>query len=790
MNPVTLYRQWKVPLSKSNAQTAASQVSLFDLLFYYKPGVGGLPPQLCTRFLDEPNAASFKHKGFELKHNIIVFDSNMYQLPRNPLSEPEHRRYINIRRSPRPPGVTDGWTFEDWSTTGFDICLPRFDKRTKPLYLTKDNIKVMGGHVSDGDFDTAIKYLKPNALDPSDFYYNGVAGLANGIKVWDKDATIKPLNSFDFYTSSAHYKESEEEKNNWDDYDPYKVAVENDWELMGDVNDADIVLCGRDYSFEDRFLLKDSGLLAYNGICLNHKSVEVWNNFLAYYNASFRLRNSGDIASIVEVDGIFVDKLNPVYEYLLKHCYVWVRCSFYADYIDYRDFDQQLNKDASVIHSNLMLTNKGDWKRYEKLFSTPESNVSPRDFADKSRPYMPTTTPSIDRLRDQIVNFSNPTAEMIDKINDMIEDANDPNSKIGSIPVEPFEFQDEGKDFNFTSKAMVHPPPIWFDTESRKTGADYHDYPIVMSKEGNLIIDGRVLSPSIDELWEMIKKLVGGRKSDTDMSLNMDIDNAYPRGADNFRPHPTAAPENRSTNFDSRPHLMNHKFVDINGKTVMGDPTFISYKIDDTNPHYEVLEWVNSPTYIQYRIISELAALNAEVSAGNIDQAIYNINQMLKPTEYLPSISPWTLREIEAQLKGLRWNLCYYMTYQKRVGVYNGPIGRANSDNTRTDNVNRSAGSLYQLHKNYNPTNIDQPNTVYDERSNRFCEESAPHTHNSNCLLPPSGYYGTGLGKITVDKTSNNKDIAPSWATYLGADGEWHSTKQCLLIPIRKDEYW
>jgi len=752
-NPLVLYQEWKVPLSQSKYSPHATLVSLFDLMFYEKN------KKVFARFLDISNKStieerqiSWKSKGYELEHNIIVFNSNLYRLPDDKADEACRKIYTNETDELFSP-------FEDWARTGFDICLPKFDRRTKPLFINASNVTKYT-KVSVEDYSNFVDNYNPKKLLSNDFYFAGEPTI--GIKVFDKDSTLKPKTSADFYANSVLRNSTETPFNDWADYTPYKVALENDYDFLLDgelfdcIKDADIILSNRDIVFEERFLKKESGMWAYNGLCVNYNSWDIWRNFFKYYGLSPD-KNSLIWPMSVNSANNEATFSNPLILYLLKQCFVYVKASYFADYIDYRDFDQQLNKTSKVIHNNLMLTDVGDYKRYDTLFS--EGKITELEKAKATRPYFPSSTPSIDKIaRDMNIIDSNKPKNL--NINELIAIADDPSSKIGAIPIEPFESDQisDANDETFTNnydENNLEPPPVWFDPESRKVGADYNDYPIIFPKDGNLHMNGRILSPTIDELWEMIKRLVSGRQADTITPTEV----GYPRNN-------TPA---KQIDFDTRPAIRNHTFTNINEKDVEGDPLIMTLDQDqDGILRYRVEKWVNDPAIIAYILMQELQDLNTVIENNAVAETVVAaFNRIKVITEYAPSSLPLSLRELEALIKGIRYNFATYIRDQQERMAFNGKYGR---HNTSDATYNQSNGSLYFLHKKYNPDTFNVPNTVYDEQFNRDISGIA---------------YGIGLGDIT---NSHQKDRVPSWSTYLGADGQWHSTRQCLLVPVRDDE--
>lgn len=753
-NPINLHNEWKVPFSHGNLKPVATLVPLYDLLFFKKDVLG--EESTCVRFLRGGNAQSFRSMGLKLKHDVLVFDANLYGVP-----EPwEGHRPID----------TDSASFSDWAVSGFDIALPRFDPRVKPLFLTAENVEKYLGKGTLPSFESMRLGLNPKHLLPGDFYHNPLTPHRQGFKIFDKDSALRPLNTQIFYGNSV-LPSGMGASNTWADYpNPWTVAIEEDWN-RGDVTDvisADIIVSHHDRAFQSRFLASDSeegeDTLAYNGICLNWGSMNVWRNLLGYYNlqgedfiASLISRIGNNIRNGFEIQDPSI--INPVLEYLLKHCYVWVRNAFFADYVDHKDFEQSLNKSAKVIHENLMLTRDGDWKRYDEVQASQPLPPHSRYLARASRPYLPSTTPSVDKIKDTLIPVDL-TGNLAKDMAKIIMDADDPHSRIGALPIEPFEQRNpEGHDTPpFTTGALPAPPPVWFDPESRRGGDSYSDFPIMFPKEGNLITDGRLVSPTIDEIWQMLKEIVAGRRADPfsaeeELALDVSImagneEAGYPRGLAG-----SSDGEDRRTPTDTRPSIRRHGFEDANMRKVVGDPVLIDYELDRDPARYVVRAWVNDPTEIRYGRIAELASLVNFVMGVSSRTEIGN-------KDYPPAEKPWSLREAEGQVKGLRWNLVNFLNFNHKTAAYNGSVGYGNGDE---DPHNRSGGSLYQLHMNYDSSSFQNPNTAYDNRE-------------------------TGALGVIPQGVPPDRSRTPSWAAYLGADGQWHSSKQTLLLPLRNDE--
>jgi hypothetical protein len=715
------------------------QVSLFDLMFYYDKS-----ETLRTRYLEVAAPGSYRSMGFELPHNIIVFDTTLYGIV-----DKKKTRQIN---------QLEYDSFGHFAKSGIDIALPRIDYRTKPLFLYSGNVETIIPGSSKQILSELTTKFGLGFLQQSDYYEKL---KAKGFKIWDKDALLKPNDTYDFYSQSIYALNLANAANTWDDYpDQWSVAAEDDYiyKFEDDTTmpqNSAIILCNRDVVFEQRFLKDNTGLLAYNGICVNYNNLDIWKNFFRYYGATSSLIPSSlnDIGSFFSVNSSRVQNLDPIIEYMLKHCYLWIKCSFFADYVDYRDFNQSLNQKSKTIFNNLMLTNLGDYKRYEEYYTLNEDGLEKADKELNTRPYFPSITPSIDLVVPRFITTGD--------IEELIELGDDPDGKIGAIPATPFELNSNG----ITSQARSVPPPVWFDPESRQEANDYAAMPIVYPKDGNAIIDGRIISPTIDELWQMIKGMIAGRKADTDTTDPYN-DAGYPVGTDE-----------KATSFDSRQKIIEHNIYDYatteNKHERLGDPLIIKYDFDKNNPHYEVEQWINNPSKIRYTIIDELKALNDSICyTGDASLAIKGLSSITHPKDYLPYDTIPSLRELEALLKGIRWNLSYFFEFYKKNGVYNGALGRKNDD---TQRFNAVAGSLYQLHKNYE-FDTAHPNTVYDERKTRTPADAT--------------IKGTGLGKITSDMFGASQDMVPAHTVFLSAAGTWQSVSQCMNVRIRNDETW
>ena len=802
---IELYKEWKVPLSKTSYKTVASLASLFDLMFYHDKD-----NLLRPRYYTPSSNLSYKSIGLQLDHNIIVFDENMY---RKPIEDEEKRRYID-----KSFNETDEEkiSFEHWAKAGFDICLPNFDRKSKPFAFNTSNFREYL-NLYNYELPHLGEAINTELLTPTRF--NNLLNLFNIIRrdgdiinptnnnpplsfrIWNKKAVLKPLNTYDFYKNSVLYgfdSTAAHLNNTWADYS-------GDWFLGSDEDDptpedADIIITGKDIYFEEKFLNPEEKISSYNGICLNYKSKKVWYNLIKYYGTTSFQGLNALFNSFIEDDnalgfritaysngGFYID---PILEFLLRNCYVWIRYAAFADYIDYKDFDQKLNRKSDVIHRNMMLTRKGDFNRYDSTFSETTGLIPEIDFARNTRPYFPITTPSVDILKNTLLPTHN-EEEFEKELNLIINDAVKPNTKIGALPIEPLTpIMLTHGDGNYATSQIpnstggldpLYPPPIWFDPDSRREAKDYNDFPILVPKKGNLITDGRLISPTIDELWIIIKKLIAGRLPDTDDKLDENI-LGYPRGREPERQDP---PDTLSTktNFDTTLKIKQHKIYkdllrinenipgqvmeyDVSYKPKKGDPVEIEYALSEENElTFRVKSWINDPEWIEFKISPELLSFDERISEETDDGAYWRIEAIKRPdgNAYKPDENPKSLRELESYIKGLRWNFEHFINYISNIVTFNNVIFK----NDPIINYDTSDGGLHQLHRDYVSINSD----------------------GSRLKTPDTHYNEIRLEEIKNEMISYDKEKTPSWAVYMGANGAWHSSSQAILMPIRQEDW-
>jgi hypothetical protein len=332
-------------------------------------------------------------------------------------------------------------------------------------------------------------------------------------------------------------------------------------------------------------------------------------------------------------------------------------------------------------------------------------------------------------------------------------------SRLGAIPVRPLEAGNSIDDFA-TPAASPPPPPIWFDPASRESSSSYLDAPIGFGKDGNLVMHGRILSPTIDELWMAIKSLAMGRNADGMATPDF----GYPVGdaADplNDRTTPT------DTRFVSKRHRIEETFV--------GDPMTIVADLATEPGSYSVTAWVNDPSYIKYQFLSDLQSIGDSLTGDKkgypfAEAGVGRTSPDMLTVPYLPDPTVWSNREIEAAIKGLRYNLVNWAKFERLNAAWTGPLG---IDNLDSDSTNVAGGTAYMLHKDYDAL---LGNTVYDSRFDSSHSSAAKGV----------GVQLLSSGEVPDFRARpNGSSNYPAFSSYLAADGTWRSTWQCVNVQV------
>jgi hypothetical protein len=110
------------------------------------------------------------------------------------------------------------------------------------------------------------------------------------------------------------------------------------------------------------------------------------------------------------------------------------------------------------------------------------------------------------------------------------------------------------------------------------------------------------------------------------------------------------------TRFTLKHHSFKAKLGTRASNDVLGDPITIDYDFVKNPVEYSVSSWVNDPSVIEYSRFEEFNDALIRVN-GNANQYGVPITNVAEPTNYAPRTQVWSLRESEAYMQGIRWNL-------------------------------------------------------------------------------------------------------------------------------------
>jgi len=803
-------RSWKRSITTTPDKPFCSLLNAWDAMFYfnptYPPAVEGREPGAWVPRIrvQTTSGDDYVFKGLQLSHTTICLDLGIYEATNS--NEDGHKRM----------GLRSDASWSDFALKGIDVSIPKFDSRVTPLFLTEDNVNhyvkgygVVSNQEIKNELNALITFLNPPYNVPSDHCFRA-AGNKRGLKIYPKKSAMVPVNTFEAYKNSPFFMggpTGDTPINSFNHYrSPAWIATDEQGGPL--VKNANIVLSQRDYNFENRYLLDKSGnrdlrYQAWDSALLN--PFEQTTFLIPYFALGGSPEGATDTENIrTKLTGgqVFTDDLavdfsqSPVAQFLLKNSWFYIKCAFYADYVDYRDFAQTLNKEAAVKHRNLIISKDGDYGQTDEGYEEGSEGWKKEYAAKSRRPYAPVTTPTVDYVTEVLANVDN-TRNLVSEPGDqefektikaLIKLGLDPEGVVGSVQVEPFEPRTEKppeESGRATPQTRDEFPPMFFDPSFRKTIESYGgQVPVAIPKDGNMIVDGRIMSPTIDELWSAIKMIAGGRSADP---INPS-DGAAPINVRDFGGYPLGQGARR-VDVSTQLKVKDYPFKK-DGIQRVGDPIKIEYNLDvkrGDEPGFSISSWINDPTNIKLNVIRELTGLmNSMVAEGKITQAQY-LGQLIDPVSWAGTVNGVfegkyenqyertshvpSLREIEALVKGLRYNFAYLVSILDKSNVWAGPLGQGNGD---SEAHNRAAGTVYMLHKDYSGLttktgNRPLHNTVFDSSKG----EGSPQW----------------LGDLKPAEKWSQGQRVPSWAVYMGADGEWHSSAQAMILAVHSEKW-
>ena len=652
--------------------------------------------------------------GTALGHNILIYNGNLYA-----------------------NGVFSGTSFLDFYRYCLDVEPALFDRRSKFGTYEYEFGQSLYDILHRTDI-TVNLHNKDAALYPEDI--KAFFGVNRDWSVWfHKNSNMLQdnfgvsYNAGDCFTTEATNQD---------------IAYAN--------LESDIICYQKDDIFSNTMAFED-GKVAYTKIKLNQTKVMVMKLIVGAV-----LLNSNEPGLIQEINDqnvtqVFTkfsndDKVNHLFDYI----YFWVKAPFCADYIDPDDFNQNLNQDADVIHRNLMVASqyvdkiRNNFNRYNEAFDYQledgggDDTSTLAEFLEQfSRPYIPTNSPLKDFVSNKLLgaeaitdydfdshaNVVSTAEELIKRsyiMDEKYEIENLPNANVlGSVYSLPVR--------NIDNELQRITPFNFYDPDSREDAEYYRALgrlPTLIGKEGNITTDGRIMSPTIDELWYIIKKLISGEP------------------VHNSTPTNIALPNNEvAEDTTLKEAVMAQYKQSFEGVSKAIDPIDFEYGYDENNRinRVSVKEFVVQPENITHKIYNLLAAVSTRLNkfynenielndefttdeesgittyTGN-SRALNRVGDYILGTtkmeiasnadnEYGPRASaPLSLRELEAAILGNKYNIENNFVFASKTYAVTGKFGKRLVD--EESNI-LSGGSLYQMHRDYN-ADVENPNTYFE----------------------------------------------------------------------------
>lgn len=403
------------------------------------------------------------------------------------------------------------------------------------------------------------------------------------------------------------------------------------------------------------------------------------------------------------------DLLDPAVNTRLQTEEVWIRCGYFADYVVPDTFMQDLTATSEVSHKNIVV-GVGDFVRHSR-----DAEVS------EIHPYLPSTPPRLDLL------------------------------EVSDSDAVPFPIP--SRTGTYVVPETGHRAPLgWYDPDFPDEN-NSSSVLVALPEEGNIYTSGRVFSPTIDELWTYIKRLVDGRDNDQTAA---------------------ATPGPRSTYtgefgivVDTR--LPTEPALDLGSKT--GDPI----SADGTS-------FVNAPEGIRYVVNANIKYLTDKIGITVSDyypftthsdaDVLISSRTRVNPTnlqtsgDWGPRANPMSLRELEAEIKNVQFTTETLFNFIAANKVSTG--------NTDTDEVN-THGSLYQLHRSFDPIlDVEDPNSKWITYANTAFNTETADTYGS--VLTPSTNYN-------YQQDIQREDV------YLSAEGQWRYLFDHVRVPVLDETY-
>lgn len=719
----SIYYDWKVDFSDNPSKTQGGIYSLYDLLILETEG------SYQVRSLSN---------AVYLNHDVICYNSTVYD-----------------KRTGQPNRANG--TFDTWAKHGIDIAPVKIDSRALLHQKTNENSKF-------------IRYFSKDSI----LKYNTVQEVIKNAILAEtslKDLFINYDSDWKIETSFA--------------YKGHSVASENDSTASGTAN---IIVLEPDESFNLIYNTENTeSLTAYKKVFIKQ---DVLKNILNYYinNYSGFGFFAGGNANSLKADDILrlispnkgfepgtvldlSDDAPLIFEFL-KNTFVFIRAPFFADYVQPEVFKQNLTEQSEVKHKNIIISGQGDFHRYSDSSSEGPENT---------RFYRMQTAPTVDLL-------SKNYAKQV-KINNY-DNAEDRETLYKELFAKHELFGSALYDNKNTKTSSTSPndyltSPQYFDPEVpqyRDNNSGASDPPVLIPEAGNLYVDGRILGPTIDEIWKYFKQIVSGTIASNNAMSG--TDNGFTYNAD--------YPCNENTTPEERKGVAFYKEYNSTGDTnsapIIGDPIESEIKTHENGFEYlNITKWVTPPTHFKIQVYEFLKAASNEVMKGlksSDFETKYKIENLAPPdnnsfnnigsetsehskdSTYGPRSNPYSLRELEAMLANTKYNINALMSFLVKNYTVNGALSHG-------------TGGLFQFHKNYN-SQIGGPNTIYKGPVPDAGRDADIEDRTNLVSSEPSDY---GKDAADMSTSCNAKDV------YLAADGTWRYIHQETRLRIFKTEF-
>ena len=693
-----------------------------------------------------------KQGGSKLDHNLVILNENIYA-----------QSHFN-------------GNFEQFYRYALDISPATFDKRAKTRVEKidlRDDLKINASFTAN---DSEI-----------DFY------------VQDKDAALYPTDIKTVFAVNSTWKDyfrpSSTLANNelgvfYRTDEMFTASVDTD----ANPSTSDIYVRDTDEVFTATMVFED-GKKAYTSVGINRTE-----NILKLILGAvlFNSNKSSNLSPLKEYLNKEVEKpkreelFNALINAkigdkpLLSYIYLWVKAPFCADYIDPEDFNQDLNQDADVIHRNLLLANnynsvRNNFNRYNENVDY-EGKASDDMLEKMSRPYCPMTSPMKDILSEKLMLLSGVSGDTIrDKAQKLLEDSLKDDSIIGSVLVSP-----KGKDIADNARFT---PFTFYDPESREE-VDYYN--------------------------ELGKLPILGHSNESSNVISLPKSNNYGSGDTSL--------------FEA---TKEYKWTDDEAGNIKGNPLSFLFKTNDKGEvnGIDVDEWVANPDEHYINVHTQIQRISTDITkffdAQNPDVAksrdIFNTGDDIalgdaqthtkdtitaKGREYGPRNVPLSLRELEAAMMGIKYNVDNNFIFDSKTYAVTGMFGKVEKDEK---GVIVAGGSLYQMHRDYN-ANVTNPNTVFKMGADNNGDNGRDATFGDLNNKKENHKDGTTVylldkknKRTNIEKTSGMPLLVENYGksitlaseqgeytgadVYMAADGTWRYKAEHMRTPILRSRY-